>query len=85
MGSLVIQICGLLCVIVSSIFINSVWRAILLSIVIMEVANFIGQVFIANEGPGFFAGLFLLPIYGIIATVITFNIAEYIKVKRKII
>jgi hypothetical protein len=81
MGSLVIQICGLLLVIVSSIFTKSFWKAILLAIVIMEVANIIGQGLIANEGPGLFAGFFLLPVLGIIITVVTFYIAKYIKVK----
>ena len=83
MGSLIIQICGLLLVIGFSVVVKSVGRAIILAVIIMEGANIIGQGIMADGGPGMCVGFVLLPILGVILVVITHNIAKYLRQSKQ--
>ena len=80
--SLIIQTGGLLATIVFVAICRKKKKCVLAAIVIMFLANFVGQVLIAGGGPGAFAGAILLPFLGVIVALITCGIANLFCRKR---
>jgi len=83
MGSLIIQMCGLLLTVLVSVFSKKISRAIVTGIVIMEIANIVGQGLVAKEGPGLCVGFVLLPILGVLFAYISFKISSYVKTRKE--
>ncbi len=66
LSSLLLQIIGLIIVGLFAWRIKKKRYAIIFGIIFMFIINFVAQVVIAGEGPGAFAGAFILPFYGVI-------------------
>jgi len=80
--SLLIQVTGLLLTIQYAIYRPKKAEAVPVGIFIMLCANVGGQICFAGEGPGAAVGFIALPIYGVIATLITVKIVNSNKLKH---
>jgi hypothetical protein len=69
-ASLFIQITCLLLAVQYTIY-KPAERPYLVGCLLMEAANFFGQLVMAHEGPIFFVGIFVFPLYGALAVLIT--------------
>ena len=74
--SLLLQSWGLLVTVIIATKTKSIRISIPLSIVIMVIVNFVGQVIIAGEGPGACVGFFLLPILGCLVALVTVSVSK---------
>ena len=74
--SLLMQIAGLLLTIQYAIYRPKKVEAIIIGVIMMSSANYFGQLCFAGEGPGFCAGIILLPLYGAIAAGMTIKIVN---------
>ena len=74
--SLSVQLTCLILAVQYAVYKPNLKSAGIVAVLLMFLANFWGQLVIAGEGPAAFCGIFLFPLYGLLAVWITVKIIK---------